>query len=242
MCTVTFIPVKDKLFITANRDEKQARAVAIPPSAHQMNSGRLVYPEDGEAGGSWFAVHENGNAVIFLNGAWKKHDPRPPYRKSRGLVLLDLADQDTAQHGFLSISLEGIEPFTAVIRQGQGLFVCRWDGVHKNVQELPADVPHIWSSVTLYDEKTILKRAGWFTDWLAKNPFPSQEDILLFHQFTGDGDLHNDLLMNRDNQVFTVSITSAAFSEKDIQIRYIDLIGQQSYLHRIDLPKAILSN
>jgi len=101
------------------------------------------------------------------------------------------------------------------------------------------DIPHIWSSVTLYDEHTILKRAGWFRDWLSMNPSPSQEDILLFHQFSGDGDLHNDLLMNRNNQVFTVSITSAAISTSMVNLRYIDLIHQQSSMQNIELNKAI---
>ena len=31
-----------------------------------------------------------------------------------------------------------------------------------------------------------------------------------FHRFTGDGDRHNDLMMNRDGKVGTVSITFIA--------------------------------
>jgi len=239
MCTVTFIPVKDHVLITSNRDEKNARSAALPPAIYSLRSGRLLFPKDGDAGGSWFAVHENGNAVVLLNGGWRKHEPQPPYRKSRGLVLLEIADQDAPLHGFMSANLASIEPLTAIIWQGAWLYACRWDGSHKYVQELPVDIPHIWSSVTLYDEHTILKRAGWFRDWLSMNPSPSQEDILLFHQFSGDGDLHNDLLMNRNNQVFTVSITSAAISTSMDNLRYIDLIHQQSSMQNIELNKAI---
>jgi Transport and Golgi organisation 2 len=241
MCTVSFIPVRDKVFITSNRDEKQGRSNAVPPSLYKFQTGNILFPKDQDAGGSWFAVHENGHAVIFLNGAWQKHEPRPPYRKSRGLVLLDMANHESPLDAFTSISLEGIEPFTAIVWQDLELSVCRWDGHRRYSEMLPADSPYIWSSVTLYDEQIIRKRASWFSKWLSENPEPLQEDILLFHQFTGDGDRHNDLLMNRGNQVFTVSITSAGFSTGLVAIKYIDLLRQQSYLQSIVLNKAIPS-
>ncbi len=229
MCTVTFIPVKEKIFITSNRDEKHWRLPAMGPSVYSMQSGRILFPRDANHGGTWFAVHENKNAVVFLNGAGKKHEPQPPYRKSRGLVLLDLTDNEQPLEGFRDIDLNNIEPFTAIIWQHNELFECRWDGVKKYQYRINKKLPHIWSSVTLYDEQTIAKRKSWFDEWVKQNPEPSQEDILHFHQFTGDGDLHNDLMMNRDNITFTVSITSAEFSDETISMKYIDIRNQQSY-------------
>ena len=83
--------------------------------------------------------------------------------------------------------------------------------------------PHIWSSATLYDDQVIAKRKQWFADWLVKHAAPAQEDILHFHQFTGDGDPHNDLKMNRDGKVFTVSVTSAVIQPRMAQVTYLDL-------------------
>ena len=241
MCTVTFIPVGDKFFITSNRDEQQARPTAIPPALYQLRTGLALFPKDSNAGGSWFTIHENGHAVILLNGGWQKHLPAPPYRKSRGLVLLDLADRDSPASAFEEIDLDNIEPFTIVSWQGEELYECRWDGKEKYSSTLNPALPHIWSSVTLYDEATIRKRARWFSEWLARNPEPGQEEILLFHQFTGDGDRRNDLLMNRNDQVLTVSITSAAFADNQVFVKYIDLVRQQSTLTGIELNKAIFS-
>jgi len=239
MCTVTFIRVKEKVFITSNRDEKHGRAAAAAPALYSLRKANVLFPKDADAGGTWFAVQENGNAVVFLNGGWQKHVTVQPYRKSRGLVLLDLADQQMPLRAFMNGYLENIEPFTAVIWQDNQLYECRWDGIAKYHHALNAKEPHIWSSVTLYDENTIARRKKWFDEWLKKNPAPTQEDILHFHQFTGDGDAYNDLLMNRDNMIFTVSITSAFFTDEIVSMKYIDVRNQQSYLHELILNKAI---
>ena len=239
MCTVTFIRVKEKVFITSNRDEKHWRASAAAPALYALKKSKALFPKDADAGGTWFAILENGNTIVFLNGGWQKHIPNPPYRKSRGLILLDFADEEMPFNAFIKSNLENIEPFTAIIWQDNQLFECRWDGNKKFHLALDAGIPHIWSSVTLYDENTIAKRRQWFEEWLKKNPKPSQEDILHFHQFTGDGDTNNDLLMNRDGFVFTVSVTSAFFTDEMVSMKYIDVRNQQTYLHELILNKAI---
>ena len=93
MCTVTFIPAKDRIYLTSNRDEKHWRTAALPPAAYEFDSGKMLFPKDGDAGGTWVAAHENGNAIVFLNGGLVAHVPNPPYRKSRGLILLDLLNR-----------------------------------------------------------------------------------------------------------------------------------------------------
>lgn len=223
MCTVTFIPSKEHIILTSNRDEKSWRSPAHAPAQHAFQTGNILFPKDGDAGGTWFAVHENGNAVIFLNGGFIKHEPEPPYRRSRGLILLDLLDTASPHDTFHSIDLDDIEPFTAVIWDDNRLFECRWDGTRRHAKQMDRNQPHIWSSVTLYDEQVIAKRRQWFADWLQQQSAPGQEDILYFHQFTGDGDCHNDLKMNRDGKVFTVSVTSAIIQRAAASVTYLDL-------------------
>lgn len=224
MCTVTFIPSKEHIILTSNRDEKHWRSAAHPPVKYGMETGNILFPKDGDAGGTWFGVHENGNVLIFLNGGFVRHEPAPPYRKSRGLILLDALDTSSPYHTLLSMDLAGIEPFTAVGWEEDLLFECRWDGAQRHLQKLDITTPHIWSSVTLYSEDIIRKRRQWFDNWMSANPSPSQEDILYFHQFTGDGDPHNDLRMNRDGKVFTVSVTSVAIEScRRASLQYLDL-------------------
>jgi len=239
MCTVTCIPAKDKLYITSNRDEKHWRSNAWPPALHAATTGNLLFPKDGDAGGTWIAAHENGNAIVFLNGGFIRHTPQPPYRKSRGLVLLDLLDSTDPFLAFSAMSLQQIEPFTAIIWSSGTLFECRWDANQKHVKRLSATTPHIWSSATLYDEAVVQKRKSWFSEWLQKHPQPAPDDILYFHQFTGDGDTHNDLRMNRNGQVFTVSVTLLTLTDEVTHMHYLDLKNNKAFTQQLTVEKSM---
>ncbi len=226
MCTVTYIPSGDTVFLTSNRDEKIARGGAEFPKTYSFSTGEMLFPKD-QKGGTWIAAHENGNALVLLNGAFLSHIPTPPYRKSRGLILLDLADSPTPYNSFLAINLSGIEPFTLIILDDGKLFECRWDGNRKHEKSLPADAAHIWSSSTLYNSMVMEKRETWFSAWLDKNPSPSLKDILHFHQFTGDGDQANDLRMSRDGILCTVSISSICIRDQHSMMTYFDMITRE---------------
>jgi len=223
MCTVSFLPAGDRYFLTSNRDERHFRSDALPPEIHPLYSGKLLYPKDRDANGTWIALHEAGHTVIFLNGGFEKHMPSPPYKKSRGLVLLEIADSFAPLNVFRKMRLNGIEPFTAVIFEKGTLTECRWDGKNRHENSKDPSIPHIWSSVTLYEPEIIEKRNQWFADWLIKYPQPTGEDILHFHEFTGDGDGHNDLKMNRNGVVFTVSITAITIRGTEGSMEYLDL-------------------
>ena len=241
MCTVTFIPSSTQFIFTSNRDEKSGRSSAIPPAPYKFESGKILFPKDADAGGTWIAVHENGNAIVLLNGAFVAHKPKPPYKKSRGLILVDLIDSSSPAVSFQAINLNNIEPFTAIIWDDSHLFECRWDGKNKHCELLETNQPMIWSSATLYDENIIAKRKSWFDQWIEKDTLPTQESILHFHQFTGDGDKQNDLLMNRD-VVGTISITSIAISEKKAEMLHLDVRHQQTVKASLTLEKSIAGN
>lgn len=241
MCTVTFIPVKDSVFLTSNRDEKHWRKDAIHPGVYPFDSGKILFPKDGDAGGTWIAVHENGNAIVFLNGGFEAHQSEPPYRKSRGLILIDLIEGSTPYNSFLAIKLNGIEPFTAVMWDDGHLFECRWDGKEKFTKEMDNQKPHIWSSVTLYDAEVIARREKWFQSFLDKNPVPALKDILHFHQFSGEGDAHNDIRMNRDGMVFTVSVTSVEILGHAAEMHYLDLKNDKEARQDFIFEKNLLN-
>lgn len=235
MCTVTFIPSKDKIYLSSNRDEKLLRKPALPPQFHKHNDGQIVYPKDLEAGGSWITLNENGNVAVLLNGGFVKHIPTPPYKKSRGLVLLDMIQNTGPLQYFLNADVSGVEPFTVILFEENNLFECRWTGYKKNCKELSNDSAYIWSSVTLYDEDVRKKREQWFMQWLNKNPHPNQQDILQFHQFAGDGNKHTDILMNRDGIMHTVSITSIELSKHTGKMYYHDLSAEEIFYLETEL-------
>lgn len=221
MCTVSFVPVRDHIFITSNRDEKQERPAAILPSAYFCNGCRMFGPKDSAAGGTWIAMKESGDAAVLLNGAFFKHTPQPPYRQSRGMVFLDIFSAANAAVAFSRIMLNGIEPFTFLLYEKKCLYQFRWDGIEKYSKQLPASRPHIWSSATLYEQEAIKKREQWFASFLNRSNQVTQQDILHFHQFSGEGDRHTDLVMSRDNKYRTVSITGIHLTPDRGSIRHI---------------------
>lgn len=236
MCTVSFLPVNNRYYITSNRDEKSIRQPALPPQITRANGRALLCPRDGDAGGSWIGIQENGHAAVLLNGGFTKHVEAPFYRISRGLVFIEILSAEQPLDRFLSADLLGIQPFTLVLFSLANLYECCWDGSRKHTRLLPLDEPHIWSSVTLYEPAVIAKRKYWFTEWLKKQPAPAWDDILLFHRFAGDGDPLNDLRMNRSNRMLTVSITSMEIEAASGTMRYHDL--QANQYHRSELQFA----
>lgn len=235
MCTVSFIPVKDQYFITSNRDEKTSRKKAMAPVMKEYNGKKIIYPADGDAGGTWIAMKENGDAVVLLNGAFICHNAEPPYRKSRGLILLDIFSEDRPSVAFTKAELQDIEPFTIVLLESNCLFEFRWDGNEKFCRQLSINRPHIWSSSTLYDGLVIKKREQWFAKFLNENPQPTQKDVLSFHQFAGDGDKANDLLMTRSGIYTTVSVTGIQLNKDRGIMCYFDVPEKKSAEIKIEL-------
>ncbi len=223
MCTVSFVPVKDKFIITSNRDEKVSRKTATRPQLSVYNGQKIIFPKDGDAGGTWIAMKENGDAAVLLNGAFICHVPEPPYRLSRGIVLLEIIATERPSVAFTKINLLGIEPFTLILLESNCLYEFRWDGTEKYCRQLSVHRPHIWSSATLYDGFAVKRREHWFASFLNAHPVPTQQDILNFHRFTGDGDKRNDLLMIRDDVYQTVSITSIFLTPDRGNMKHTDL-------------------
>lgn len=235
MCTVSFIPVGRKTFLTSNRDEKLARNKAVPPQQYKLGDVNLVFPKDGQAGGSWIALRQNGDAAVLLNGGFIKHISQPPYKRSRGLIFLEIIQADKHVQHFRQMQLDGIEPFTLVLFEEGSLYECRWDGTRKYYNQLPESRPYIWSSVTLYRQAVIKKREAWFDQWLDKNPQPVQEDILRFHLFGGEGDGHNDFRMNRNNELLTVSVTGIEINIDAAVMKYLDLSDNSIHTTKFDI-------
>lgn len=231
------------MFLTSNRDEKHWRRPAQAPGMHAHGEHEMIYPTDGDAGGSWIALCANGNAGVLLNGAFEKHERKDRYKKSRGLVFLDVLAAKRPLHHFLKTALQDIEPFTLLLWQENNLYECRLDGKGKKYCiALKTYRPYIWSSVTLYDEAVRKKREQWFLKWLNNHPVPGRKDILDFHRFAGDGDEQNSLLMNREGRVFTVSITSLEITGQKGLVHYTDVLtretARQQFHHAEDLTLA----
>ena len=145
MCTVTYVPLKEGFCLTSNRDEKITREKAIPPKEYCINNKKVIFPKDPKAGGTWFSFDEK-NIIILLNGAKEKHLSKESYRKSRGLIVLDLISSNTILDTWKTLNLEDIEPFTIVFSNSIQLYQLQWDEKEKSTISLNPKEYHIWSS------------------------------------------------------------------------------------------------
>jgi len=236
MCTVTFIPAEQGVYLTSNRDEKAIRQPASPPERFQTNDNCLLYPKDQEKGGTWVAVAGNGSAAVLLNGALQQHQPELRYTSSRGFVIPQVLACADALQAFTNLHLGDTEPFTLILYWSNRLYECQWNGMLKSIHEHPVNEAHIWASTTLYTAPIIQKRKDWFQSWLKQHPLPDRDSVISFHRFTGDGDVNNDLVINRQGETQTVSITSICLEKKCATMEYLELSQQKRYRQILHLP------
>jgi len=234
MCTVSFVFSNGKAILTHNRDEKVARPSAIEPQKYYINSRNIYFPKDQRAGGTWYAVAENGIVLVLLNGADEKHQLKPSYRKSRGLIVLDLISSNSPLEEWNSIDLVDIEPFTIVLFQDKKLYQLRWNEVEKSTLNLDVDQSHIWSSSTLYPKEIREHRVELFQDFIVSNDV-SPEKLFQFHRYTKEDDSENGLIINRNGELKTLSITQTVIQENKVILSYFDLQNQKQYTNSITI-------
>ena len=232
MCTVTFIPLKGGEYIfTHNRDEKLSRKSSLPPKERTFGKQKLIYPVDADKNGTWFCCDKENRVICILNGAYKKHVSQPPYKKSRGIVVLEAFLHNSFHSWIETVDLRGIEPFTMVLFEKDTLIEFRWDENQKHTSLLPTTQPHIWSSATLYTKEAIHLREKWLAEWLKQHP-SSPESLFQFHNYGGESTKETKLKMEIMGSHQTVSITQLHLNKLDRKMKHVNFVSQEkSNLH-----------
>lgn len=223
MCTLTYVPLKSGRVITSNRDESPLRNASVLSPYISKTQEEYFIAEEPLRGGTNTAIGKNNRNAILLNGAFKPHDMTKKFGMSRGIVLLKSLDYPNVFAFADDFDFEKIQPFTLVDFQDDAIREIRWDEkkVHKNT--FSVHEPHIWASAQMYLDRAQQDRKIWFKQVLESADLDA-ERILDFHFNGGNGDPENDMVMNRENLVQTVSISqvSELGAKKDIQ--HFDLV------------------
>ncbi|WP_064196853.1 MULTISPECIES: NRDE family protein [Emticicia] len=236
MCVLTYIPTKNNGFIlTSNRDEAVSREPAIPPRKYNLHGQNVFFPKDPKGGGTWIA--SSGEITLcLLNGGIEKHISKPPYRQSRGKVVLDYFEYQNINDFVNRYFFEGIEPFTLIVienNQEINIHELRWSGERIYLSQIDNTKPRIWSSVTLYSPQIIKQREEWFKYYSSLEKEPNSLSILDFHHTGGSTDSRNAIKMNRDDTLKTISITQFIINEFDFTISYQDLQAKTTFMYRV---------
>lgn len=224
MCTVTLFPLPEAengFVLTSNRDEAVLRKT-LQPEIYLEEGIRMLYPRDVEAGGTWIGLSEKQRAICLLNGGFKKHIRKPPYRKSRGVVVKEFLAASNIRNCIAEYHFPGIEPFTALIVDfGQKLDFLElvWDGDQYHLRELPLE-SGIWSSSLLYSSEEVALRKEKFEAFKRHHPL-TPENLLQFH--SSGGEVGEEGLVIDRGFLKTCSITQIFKTTGTVKMWYKDL-------------------
>lgn len=238
MCTVSYIPLSQSEFLlTSNRDEGKERGLASAPAKLKLSHYEIVAPVDPFAKGSWIAASSRGDVVCLLNGAFKKHQHRPPYRMSRGQVVMDYFNHHHPVDFGNEYLLEGIEPFTLIMIHPAAeieLYELRWDGRERFLKKLKEREFHLWSSCTLYTPELEVKKRDAFAKGLKQIGNINAGSVTALHR----NFLYEEWVLppQRVPQVSTLSITSVNSGNNMLEMNYKDLSHHSEAEQLISLP------
>ena len=224
MCTVTYLPKSNNEFIlTHNRDEHFSRGNAQFPSHKTISNQNILAPIDSNAGGTWIATSQH-YTLCLLNGGFEKHVSQPPYRHSRGKIILDFFEYNSITDFIQTYNISQLEPFTLIIidHHSNDLHQCVFDGQILYHSKMQKEQAHIWSSCTLYQVEEKQQRKKHFNSFLQESKL-TQDEVIAFHTNSYKTLEHEDILINRNEILKTVSLTSIVKSSA-ISMTYIDFI------------------
>lgn len=225
MCLVSLIPLQDGCILSSNRDEyldRDAKEVV----SELINDQKIWYPKD-TAGGSWIILAENNRAICLLNGAKDNHKRVLPYRLSRGVMMKEFFTYDHSVSFFEHFDFWNIEPFTMIIVEGMDhRYEFRWDGNTKHIRELSPNDIHIWSSSTLYDKESQVRREMMLRSSL-KDTSEDHSSIKQAHLVKDENDLSKGLYVKLGDIVETISHTQVIIQKNKSQLIYHNLLSDK---------------
>ncbi|HUH35821.1 MAG TPA: NRDE family protein [Moheibacter sp.] len=197
MCIVSIFSQKNGDFIlTHNRDESHLRPTSEAVSTQEIFHKKYTGPKDLVSGGTWI-YYSKSFVCCILNGEYQKHSHQPPYRKSRGLVLLDVLKYASFDAFSQQENFEGIEPFTLIFlhRLTTEKKILVWDGANKHIEDVSEQEIIVRSSSPLYNAAEKMEHQMQF-EHLKNN---NAEEIY---------QLHDQLKMLPNDRFPTVQTTS----------------------------------
>ncbi len=156
MCTVTFIPHFQGLYLGMNRDELLTRPTALSPQINVFQGLVELYPHEPE-GGTWIGVNEYGICLALINWHAVREQPIEE-RVTRGIVIPRLLRSpflEDVRADLARMQLQDMPPFRliAVSPRERAVVENRWNG--RRLREVfHAWEPQHWFS-SGYDEARV---------------------------------------------------------------------------------------
>lgn len=172
MCIVSFYKEEDQILLTHSRDESIYRTTSTNIEKREWYGKTYYSPVDHEKNGSWIFYSEQYLACILNGGKIKPKELKPSYRRSRGLVLLDILKYNEVEEFIENEDLTGIAPFTILIhdRKNNKTFLLFWDEIQLDINDLSDETFIFRCSSTLYSFEKMKELENIFPKFNLSSP------------------------------------------------------------------------
>jgi hypothetical protein len=221
MCTVSFLPNDRGFYLAVNRDEKRARAAALPPSVVSLDGARAVFPLQPGAG-TWISANDHGICLALINWHRIDREPAGPIR-SRGAIIQSLGGKLSLKQvsgALRKLSLPRLRPFRLLgfSLPEQKIAEWKWDLETLAETEFPWARCHWFSSG--YDEpQAELERARLCAERSRQKSAGTLAWLRRLHRSHAPERGPFSICMHRADAV-TVSYTEVVFSGRRAVMRY----------------------
>jgi hypothetical protein len=221
MCTVNFIARRNGYALGMNRDEKLARAAALPPAQRQIDRRAVLFPSE-PGGGTWIGVNDAGVTLALINWYFisKRIDESPVSRGSIVRSVLSATSPAAVDAAFAGLPLDRINPFRLLgfFPTDQTVVEWRWD--LKSVAQLH----HLWRTniwaSSGHDEPGAQQTRGKiFNEALLQSSSGNLNWLRRLHRSHGLQPGPHSICMHR-NGAATVSYTEVSVSRRTATMRY----------------------
>lgn len=221
MCIVSiFFEEEGDFILTHNRDEYIFRPFSEKVENKEKFGHPYSAPTDLVSGGTW--IYDSSRFVAcVLNGAYKPHKHHPPYRLSRGLLILELLHYSSLEEFIEKVDLEGIEPFTMIMvdKLNRDAKILVWDEYRRYTEELKGQKVVVRASSPLYTESEKERIELIFK----KMKDPGPEEIF---------ETHNRLKMTDNKEipfVKTTSITQIEYKKERTHMKFCPIFYREAF-------------
>lgn len=235
MCILSVVKSNDRLIITSNRDEQRSRKNSLVPEIITSGNRKSILARDAQAQGTWLLTDNFGRTAVLLNGAFTTHTPTPPYRESRGIILMNLFQEEPFKSAFLFYNLENIEPFQVIYVAPDYALQCVWDGEQKHVFQIDLSKPQVYFSPTLYEHSQQEVKRKNFLSTFEKTDSITKAELFDFHTANKEENSDLNFFMNREFQS-TKSVTQIEIYQT--QTNYLQWQAWDMQRQEITLPHA----
>jgi uncharacterized protein with NRDE domain len=240
MCTLSVLRLSNLLVITMNRDEARLRHEA-GLKQQQQNGVELLYPIDGQAGGTWFGVNNHGVVLALLN---RYQDPQSSAAPTRGNIIpqaLAYGDFSLVKKHLSEQNYQYYNPFDLLLISSDECLNLSWNGRYLSAHNT-SQPALLLSSSSLNTEAVLAKRQQCFQQWLEHTPELTPGAVLQqIHLQHNPDSLGDSVLMDRSN-AHSKSICQVLLDANCCEFNYYPEASLQQWRCHVTEGKATIVN